>query len=278
MEKVWFITGAARGIGAAIAKAALDAGDSVVATSRNLPQLQAAFADRGGRLLTLALDVDEEAAAPSAVAAALQHFDRIDVLVNNAGYGQLGLFEEVNAADVQRQFTTNVFGLMNVTRAVLPTMRRQRAGHIINLSSMGGVRGFGGASVYCASKFAIEGFADSLAPEVAPFGIKVTTVEPGFTRTDFLDRSSVRYGSIAIDDYAEASKTARDSYEQYNHRQAGDPEKLGRLIVGLASADNPPLHLASGSDAVEGIGEALQSRLDTLANWRDASVSVDGDV
>jgi NAD(P)-dependent dehydrogenase (short-subunit alcohol dehydrogenase family) len=274
--KVWFVTGAARGIGFEIARAALAAGDSVVATGRSHERLEAAFAPYGERVLAVALDVAEEAQAEAAVAAALDRFGRIDVLVNNAGYGQLGLFEENAAREIERQFATNVFGTFHVTRAVLPVMRRQRAGRVFNLSSMGGALGFMGASIYCATKFAVEGFSESLAAEVEPFGIHVTIVEPGFFRTDFLDGSSVRYGGRTIDDYREISTQARATYNGHNHRQAGDPVKLGTALVDLASAPQPPLRYAAGSDAVDAILGSLAERQGEIERWRALSVGTDG--
>ncbi|HMA14789.1 MAG TPA: oxidoreductase [Kiloniellaceae bacterium] len=275
--KTWFITGAARGIGFEIARAALAAGANVVATGRDRARLEAAFAGHGERVLALALDVTDAAQAEAAVSAAVDRFGRIDVLVNNAGYGQLGFFEEVGAEAIERQFATNVHGTLHVTRAVLPVMRRQRGGHIFNLSSVGGALGFIGASVYCATKFAIEGFSESLAPEVEPFGIRVTIVEPGFFRTDFLDASSVRFGERDIADYAALSAEVRAGYEGRNHRQAGDPAKLGAAIVELAAAKEPPLRYAAGSDAVDGILGSLAARQAEVGRWRRLSVATDGE-
>jgi NAD(P)-dependent dehydrogenase (short-subunit alcohol dehydrogenase family) len=274
--KTWFITGAARGIGAEIARAALAAGDNVVATGRNRAKLEEAFAAYGARVLVIELDVAEEAQAEAAAAAAVERFGRIDVLVNNAGYGQLGLFEENDPGDIERQFATNVYGTFHVTRAVLPVMRRQRSGRIFNLSSMGGALGFVGASVYCATKFAVEGFSESLAPEVEPFGIHVTIVEPGFFRTDFLDSSSVRYGRRAIADYAALSADAKSTYETHNHRQAGDPAKLGTALVELASVEDPPLRYVAGSDAVDAILGSLTERRGEIERWQQLSVTTDG--
>ncbi|QJP14535.1 SDR family NAD(P)-dependent oxidoreductase [Starkeya sp. ORNL1] len=274
MSRIWFVTGAARGIGAEIVKAALANGDKVVATGRRIEALEAAFGSSPD-VLPLALDVADEAAAQRAVEAALARFGRIDVLVNNAGYGQLGLFEEIEPADIERQFATNVFGLFHVTRAALPAMRRQRSGHIVNLSSMAGVVGFTGAAVYCATKFAVEGFSDSLATEVADFGIGVTLVEPGFTRTDFLEASSVAYGTRHVADYDDTSARAHADFHQYNGQQAGDPVRLAAALVTIAGTAKPPLRLATGSDAVVGIGAKLERMRDELGLWRDLSVSVD---
>ena len=275
MSKVWFITGATRGIGLEIARAALSAGDRVVATGRRLQAPRHAFPADSAQLKLAELDVTDEAQALAAVEQAQAAFGRIDVLVNNAGYGQLDHFEQVGAADIRRQFDTNVFGLMNVTRAVLPLMRRQRSGHVVNLSSMGGVLGFAGASVYCATKFAVEGFSESLAPELKPFGIHVTLVEPGFFRTDFLDASSVRYGQHAVADYAEAAAAQKAFFDARNHQQAGDPAKLAGAVVQLAAMAEPPLRLAMGSDAVEGISASLAARQRELERWRTLAVSTD---
>ena len=278
-NKIWLITGAARGIGREIALAALRSGDRVVATGRKVQDIQASLADAGAgdRLLALSLDITDEVQAKDAVTEAAGCFGRIDVLVNNAGYGQLGMFETVEAEAIAKQYQTNVFGTFNVIRAVLPTMRKQRSGHILNLSSIGGVVGFGGATAYTSSKFAIEGFSEDLAIEVKPFGIHVTIVEPGFFRTDFLEGSSVKYGAIEIADYAEAVARQRARYDAHNHKQPGDPAKLGPAIVKIAQADHPPLRYAAGSDAVRMTQEALEKRLAELAQWKELSVSTDSD-
>lgn len=275
MSKIWFITGAGRGIGAEIAKAALAAGDRVVATGRDREQLCVTYAAFGDRVLCLALDVASEPAARRAAQTAAAHFGRIDVLVNNAGYGQLGLFEEVASADVERQFQTNVFGLMHVTRAVLPLMREQRSGHIFNIASIGGFMGFEASSIYCAAKFAVEGFSESLAFEVARFDVKVTVVEPGFFRTDFLDSSSVRYGDRHIADYDGTAEAPRADYASYNHRQPGDPAKLGLVIVQVAAMAEPPLHFPAGSDAVGCAHAAIERRLSEVDAQAALSATTD---
>jgi NAD(P)-dependent dehydrogenase (short-subunit alcohol dehydrogenase family) len=274
MSKVWFITGASRGIGAEIAKAALASGDRVVATGRNRAQVEKAFAG-SERLLAVELDVTDAAQAHRAVDAALAKFGRIDVLVNNAGYGQLGAFEENETGDIEQQYATNVFGLFHVTRAVLPVLRRQRGGHIFNLSSMAGVLGFASASIYCSTKFAIEGFSESLALEVAQFGIKITIVEPGFFRTDFLDTSSIRYGGKVVDDYVPSSTELKATFDSYSHKQAGDPVKLGLALVQLANVANPPLRYAAGSDSAGGISKKLTAMQSEIDQWRALSVSTD---
>jgi NAD(P)-dependent dehydrogenase (short-subunit alcohol dehydrogenase family) len=276
MVRTWFVTGAARGIGAEVVKAALTVGDQVVATGRDPQRIAETFKAAGDRVLALALDVADEAQPQVAVDAAMARFGRIDVLVNNAGYGQLGAFEQQTPADARRQFDTNVFGLFNVTRAVLPVMRAQRAGRIFNISSIGGMRGGPGGSLYAATKFAIEGFSESLSHETAPFGIKVTIVEPGFFRTDFLDASSVRFAAGEIADYAEFNATLKAGYDTRNHQQLGDPAKLGGAIVDLAGRDKPPLRFAAGSDAVEIIGAKIASLRTELEAWAGLSATTDG--
>ncbi|MDN4057733.1 oxidoreductase [Massilia sp. YIM B02769] len=275
MSKVWMITGAGRGIGAEIARAALANGDKVVATARKLGQLQDTFAGADPeRIALVELDVADEAQAAPAIAAAVERFGRIDVLVNNAAYGLLGRLEEVSSADIAQQFAVNVHGVMHMLRAVLPTMRRQRGGHIMNISSIAGITGFDGASVYCASKYAIEGLTASLALEVAPFGIKVTTVEPGFFRTEFLDPSSVRYGAAAIDDYA-AHGSIEQAYGAYKGKQLGDPVKLAAAVVELAAMAAPPRQFLAGSDALAMAGAALDARRTEMAAFAALTVSTD---
>ncbi|WP_275791435.1 oxidoreductase [Pararhizobium gei] len=274
MSKVWFITGAARGIGKEVARAALAAGDKVVITGRNVEQLTKAYKGDDD-VLALQLDVSNEEQAATAVDAAVAYFGRIDVLLNNAGFGQLGLFEEIGSAAIVNQFNTNVFGLLNVTRAVLPVMRKQRGGHILNVSSIGGSVGFAGSTVYCATKYAVEGFSESLALEVADFGIKVSIVAPGFVRTDFLDSSSVRYGDKTIDDYAEVSANIRATYDSYSHKQAGDPKKLASAIVTLANQNEPPVRLLTGSDAIAMAREKIGKVDQEIDRWQDLSASTD---
>jgi NAD(P)-dependent dehydrogenase (short-subunit alcohol dehydrogenase family) len=276
MSNVWFITGSGRGIGAQIAKSALQAGHKVVATGRNLEQLRAAHQGvPADKIAFVELDVTNEAQAETAVQAAVKQFGRIDVLVNNAGYGLMGNFEEVASSAVEHQFATNVFGLMHVMRAVLPVMRGQRSGHIFNISSIGGALGFNGASVYCATKYAVEGLSASVEMEVAKFGIKVTIVEPGFFRTDFLDSKSVKYGGKVIEDYA-VTGTVRDAYDAYNHQQPGDPVKLGAALVKLAGMTNPPRQFLAGSDAIAVVTQSLEGRLDEIRGFTELSKSTDG--
>ncbi|MCD9030224.1 SDR family NAD(P)-dependent oxidoreductase [Luteimonas sp. Y-2-2-4F] len=274
--RTWFITGASRGIGLELARAALAAGQRVAATARRGETVAQALGDHEA-LLPLDLDVTDRAQIAAAVEAARERFGGIDVLVNNAGYGHLGLFEETTDADARAQFDTNVFGLFEVTRAVLPLMRAQRRGHVINVSSIGGISGAASGSLYCASKFAVEGFSVSLADEVRDFGIHVTIVGPGFIRTDFLDPRSVRFAEPAIADYAELSERLRSFYQQRNHQQAGDPARLAQAILQLAEAPSPPQRFSAGSDSLDMVDARLAQLKEELDAWRALSRSVDGE-
>ena len=275
MSKTWFITGASRGLGADIATAALKAGDRVVATGRQ----RAAVSDKLGpdhdRLLTLSLDVADAAQAREAVAQAIARFGAIDVLVNTAGYGHLGYFEETTDADIQAQYATNVFGLFNVTRAALPAMRAARRGHVFNLSSVAGYRGIEAGSLYCSSKFAVEGFSEALAGELAPFGIHVTIIEPGPFRTDFLTPESLKFIAHEVPDYAERRNAARASFEQRNGKQQGDPVLLAEAMVKLANAAKPPLRFTAGAMAVNGLDAKLAAMKAELDLWRELGIATD---
>ncbi len=273
--KVWFITGASRGFGALMAKEALAAGDAVVATARNPKSVTDKFGDHPN-LVAVALDVTNEGQAKEAAAKAVERFGRIDVLANNAGYGLLGAVEEATAEEVERLYATNVFGLLKVTRAVLPYMRRQRSGHILNFSSIGGYFGYPGWGVYGSTKFAVEGLSESLAAELEPFGIKVTIVEPGFFRTDFLADNSLAVSPASIPDYiGTPAGNMRDFAADANHAQPGDPARLAAGIITLANAANPPLRMPFGSDTVAKIEEQNASVAKELGEWRELAVSTD---
>jgi NAD(P)-dependent dehydrogenase (short-subunit alcohol dehydrogenase family) len=246
----------------------------VVATGRDLQKIHQALG-MGETLLAVALDVLQPLDATAAVKMAIDRFGRIDVLVNNAGYGHLGIFEESSKEDVQQQFKVNVFGTMDVTRAVLPVMRRQRSGRILNITSIGGLRGSVGGSLYSSTKFALEGLSACLAAELAPFGIHVIAVEPGFFRTDFLDSSSVRYLDNEIADYKEAFSKMRSSQKSRNHKQPGDPAKLAQALLVLAASDTPPLHFLAGTDAVAVMEGVLERDQRELEAWRSLSASTD---
>lgn len=273
--KTWFITGASRGLGLEIARAALGAGDNVVATARKPQEIEGALPGHADRLLPLRLDVTDPKEIAAAVEAAKSRFKRIDVLVNNAGYGQLGVFEEVGRETVARQFATNVFGAFDVTRAILPIMRAQRSGHVISIASTAGLYGFEGASIYCSTKHAIAGWSESLSREVAPFGIKVTSVYPGMFRTDFLDDSSVRFGDHAIDDYATFSAGHRQALDAGNHQQTGDPVKFAAMLLELVKIGEPPIWLAAGTDAYEVFTGKSKALAENAEQWKSLTLSTD---
>jgi NAD(P)-dependent dehydrogenase (short-subunit alcohol dehydrogenase family) len=273
-RRVWFITGASRGIGALIAEAALADGNAVVAAGRNVK----AIIERLGEspaLLPVALDVTDEAQAKAAVHAAVEKFGRIDVLINNAGFGLLGAVEESADMDVRRMYDTNVFGLLNVTRAVLPTMRANRSGHVINISSIGGYRGAAGFGVYSSTKFAVEGITEAMHDELKPLGIHATVVEPGYFRTDFLDGSSLVVAPDVIDDYDETSGAVRRIATQMNHNQPGDPKKLAAAMVTLVDAPNPPLRLPLGTDTLAAIAAKNAWVTQETEAWKTLSASTD---
>lgn len=272
----WFITGASRGFGVKIAALALALaqGDNVVATARN-PDDVTRRLGRHPSLLALPLDVTDEAQARSAAAEAVARFGRIDVLLNNAGYGLLGAVEEATGEEVERLYRTNVFRLLHVTRAVLPYMRAQRSGRILNISSIGGYRGAAGFGVYSSTKFAVEGLSEALHAELAPLGVHVTVVEPGYFRTDFLDSTSLAVSPVRIEDYNGSAGWVRAVAVDLNHGQPGDPDRLAQVLIDFADAPNPPVRLPLGSDTVEAIRAKHATDGAILAEWRNVSVSTD---
>jgi NAD(P)-dependent dehydrogenase (short-subunit alcohol dehydrogenase family) len=271
--KIWFITGASRGLGAEFAKAALVAGDAVMATSRSAESVTRALG-LSERLLPFTLDVTHEADAEKAVVAAMRQFGRIDVLVNNAGYGLCGALEECSVEETLAQYQTNVFGLINVTRAALPILRAQRAGHIVNISSVGGFHADAGVSAYCGTKFAVEGLSEALAKKLAPLGIRVTIVEPGYFRTDLLAPDALKYAAKEIEDYSETAGAVRKSVPAMHGKQPGDPRKLARALLSIVNSDNPPLRFLAGSDAVSIFEQKLEKARSDLDGWRTLSISL----
>jgi NAD(P)-dependent dehydrogenase (short-subunit alcohol dehydrogenase family) len=248
-KKVWLVTGAGRGMGVDIAKAALAAGHAVVATGRN-PDTVTAALGQDEDLLAVKLDVTDPADAQAAVQAAVERFGRIDVLVNNAGNFYAGFFEEITPQDFQAQVETTLFGPMNITRAVLPVLRAQRWGLVVAISSTAGIVGQEFCTAYAAAKFGVEGWIESLAPEVAPFGIHTMLVEPGFFRTELLSPESTNYAQPSIDDYAERTTQTVAAWKAMNGQQGGDPAKLASALVQLAGQDEPPLRWVAGADAI----------------------------
>jgi NAD(P)-dependent dehydrogenase (short-subunit alcohol dehydrogenase family) len=269
-KKVWFVTGAGRGMGVDITKAALAAGNAVVATARNADTVTGALG-QDDDLLAVKLDVTDPAAAEAAVRAAVDRFGRIDVLVNNAGNFNAGFFEEISPEDFRAQIETTLFGPVNVTRAALPVMRAQRSGLVVVISSTAGIVGQQFCSAYAASKFGVEGWIESMTPEVVPFGIRTMLVEPGFFRTELLTPESTKYAEPSIDDYAERTKQTIAAWNSMNGQQGGDPAKLADALVQLASQGEPPLRFAAGADAVEAVETKAKDLLAHVDAYRELS-------
>ncbi len=272
-RQVWLITGAARGMGVDFAKAALAAGHAVVATGRR-PEAVAKAVGESEDLLAVKLDVTSLVDAESAVQAAVARFGRIDVLVNNAANFYAGYFEELTPEQIERQLTTSLVGPMNVTRAVLPVMRRQRAGHIISISSSAGLSGFEFGTAYAASKFGLEGFMESLRVEVAPFGIATTIVNPGFFRTELLTEESTNYAQGSIEEYEERRAPLVANWKSMNGKQPGDPAKLARALITIAGQQPPPRRFIAGADALDGAQQKAAALIEDIESNRDLSTSL----
>ena len=273
-KKVWFVTGAGRGMGVDIAKAALAAGNAVVATARKVEKVRSALGAASGQrddLLVVKLDITDPADAQAAARAAVDRFGRIDVLVNNAGNFNAGFFEEVSPQDFRAQIETTLFGPINVTRAVLPVLRAARSGLVVAISSTAGIVGQEFCTAYAASKFGVEGWIESLTPEVATFGIRTMLVEPGFFRTELLTPESTSYAEASIDDYAERTVQTVAAWKGMNGQQGGDPVKLANALVQLASQDEPPLRFSAGADAVEVVEQKAKHMLAQVDAYRDLS-------
>jgi len=272
-KKVWFVTGARRGMGVEIAKAALAAGSAVVATGRNPDAVAKAVGDADD-LLVVKLDVTSRDDSQAAVEAAVDRFGRIDVLVNNAGNFYAGYFEELTPEQIERQLATSLIGPMNVTRAVLPVMRKQRSGHLISISSTAGFTGFEFCSAYASSKFGLEGWMESLQPEVARFGITTTVVNPGFFRTELLTKESVTYAEPSLEDYAERTAEQLKWWEAQSGHQPGDPAKLAKALLTIAGEEQPPRRFIAGADAI-GLAEQKVADLEQqIEAYRELSTSL----
>jgi NAD(P)-dependent dehydrogenase (short-subunit alcohol dehydrogenase family) len=269
-KKVWLITGAGRGMGTEIARAALEAGHAVVATARNTGTVTAALG-QDDALLAVKLDVTDPAGAQAAAQAAVGRFGRIDVLVNNAGNFYAGFFEEIRPQDFRAQVETTLFGPLNVTRAVLPVMRAQRSGLVVAISSTAGIVGQEFCTAYAASKSGVEGWIESLAPEVAPFGIRTMLVEPGFFRTELLTPESTKYAEPSIGDYADRTRQTIAAWKSMNGHQGGDPAKLAHALIQLAGQDQPPLRLVAGADAIAAVEQKAKALLTQAGAYRELS-------
>jgi short-subunit dehydrogenase len=269
---VWFITGSSRGLGLEIARAALENGHQVVATARDKAAVTRALGS-SERLLAVSLDVTDAGRAATAVEEATAAFGRIDVLVNNSGFGLLGAVEEISDAEAREVFDVNVFGLLGVTRAVLPGMRARRSGRIINIGSIGGFVTIPSSGIYGATKFAVEGITEALSAELAGTGVTATVVEPGAFRTDFLAPSSIRFVDPTIDDYADTAHAMRGRFQAANGHQPGDPRKAAAAILEVAGTPNPPLRIQLGADSVARVEAKLKLVAEELAEWRELSES-----
>ncbi|PNH86626.1 SDR family NAD(P)-dependent oxidoreductase [Arthrobacter sp. AFG20] len=274
MTNVWFITGAARGMGVDLAKAALNAGYRVVGTARDAAKVTAALGEHEN-LLALSLDITDAAASAAAAEAAVGRFGSIDVLVNNAGNFHAGYFEEISDRQFRAQMETNFFGPLNVTRALLPVMRKQRSGHVITITSAAGIIGQEFCAAYAASKFALEGWMESLQYDLQPYGIHTTIVEPGFFRTELLvEGASSIWPELSIDDYAERTTQTIAAWKAMNGKQGGDPTKLGTALVTIAGMDTPPLRFVAGADVVAGVEQKAQLLLEQIKAHSELSSSM----
>ena len=273
-QQVWFITGASKGFGLELVKQLRQQGHLVAATSRNVAELRQAAGSEAANFLPLAVELASEASVDEAIAATVAQFGRIDVVANNAGYGQLGSLEELTDAEARANFEVNVFGTLNVVRRALPQLRQQQGGHILNFSSIAGITGnFPGWGIYCATKFAVEGLSESLAAEVGPFGVKVTLVEPGYFRTSFLESGSLRTPENKLDAYTLVRESEAVHTQHIKGNQPGDPVKAVAAIIAVAAAPNPPLHLLLGQDAYDVANMKIKAMQDDMAQWKHVTVA-----
>ena len=272
MPKIWLITGSGNGLGRNITEAALAAGDSAVAGARRPEELTPLVAQYGDRIRPVPLEVRDEAAAQRAVQLAVDAFGRLDVLVNNAGYGQLAPFEQISSQDFQAVVDTCFYGVVYTTRAAIPVMRKQKSGHIFQISSVGGRMAYPGNTPYHAAKWAVGGFSDSLAAEVSPFGIKVCTLEPGGIRTNWAQRAGQNAPEL-LPEYQATVVALYDLLREIRGRSEGDPDKIAQVILTLASSDDVPVRLILGADAEKRVQHAETARAIEAAKWRDVTLS-----
>lgn len=273
-QQVWFVTGASKGFGLELVNQLLDQGHQVAATSRDVDELRRAVNTESADFLPMTVNLTTESSVSEAIQSTVNQFGRIDVVVNNAGYGQLGSLEELTDQEARTNFEVNVFGTLNVIRQVMPQLRKQQSGHILNLSSIAGITGsFPGWGIYCATKFAVEGLSESLAAEAAPFGIKVTIVEPGYFRTEFLSSGSLRVAEGQMNEYALVRQSEAFHQQQIRGNQPGDPVKAVAAMIQITTEPNPPLHLLLGQDAYDMAQQKIKSLQDDLSQWKTLTVS-----
>jgi NAD(P)-dependent dehydrogenase (short-subunit alcohol dehydrogenase family) len=276
VSKIWLITGSASGLGRRIAEAALEGGNRVVATARDTSDLAGMGERYGASVCIVQLDVTDEAQGRAAVQAAVERFGRLDVLVNNAGYGDTRPFEQVPSAEFRKLVDTCLFGVVNLTRAALPVMRKQRSGHIIQISSLGGRTAFPGNAAYFASKWAVGGFTEGIALETAPFGVKVTALEPGAMRTNWGTRAHASQDPL-LSDYEPSVGASMRLMKDYWGKENGDPARVAQVVLKIADADTLPPHILLGSDAIQLARQAEQARAAAADRWKAVSASVDMD-
>ena len=275
-EKVWFVTGASKGLGLVLVKELLKEGFKVAATSRNAQGLIDAVGEQSSDFLPLEMDLLDEQSVQNAVQKTLDSLGAIDVVVNNAGYGQLGTLEELSDKEVRANFDVNVFGVLNVIRHMIPHLRANRAGHVFNISSIAGYSaGFAGWGIYCSTKFAVTALTETLAAEVKPFGVKATVVYPGYFRTEFLSNDSLGLPKNQIADYEEARKSQELHQTDINGNQPGDPEKAAEVLIKIAAETNPPLHLFLGQDAYEMANAKIAEVQKDMQNWQSTATATD---
>jgi NAD(P)-dependent dehydrogenase (short-subunit alcohol dehydrogenase family) len=273
-QKVWFVTGASKGLGLTLTKKLLAQGCRVAATSRRKMDLVKAAGAESAHFLPLEVDLEDEKSVHDALAATVQHFGTLDVVVNNAGYGQIGTLEELTDGEARKNFDVNVFGLLHVVRHAMPHLRARGAGHIFNIASIGGYDGrFAGWGIYCATKFAVAGLSEGLAEEVKRFGVHVTIVYPGYFRTSFLTGDSVRTPAHPIAAYAEARASEEAHQREINGNQPGDPEKAAAVLIRASNEPEPPLHLFLGEDAYQSAQQKIQSVQTELGKWKALTLS-----
>lgn len=275
-KKVWFVTGASKGLGLTLVKKLLSEGYSVTATSRNVSELQKVISEENSTFLPLEVDLVNENSVAEAVSKSIEKFGKIDVIVNNAGYGQLGTLEELTDKESRQNFDTNVFGSLNVIRKTMPYFRAQKSGSIFNIASIGGLSGeFPGWGIYCATKFAVVGFTEALAAEVKEFGVNATVIYPGYFRTDFLTGGSLRTPKTEIEEYTKARQLQLAHEKDINGNQPGSPEKAATAMIELAEMQNPPVHLVLGSDAFQMANTKLTTLQNEISDFKTLSTSTD---
>lgn len=273
-KKVWFVTGASKGLGLTLVKKLLNEGFRVVATTRNIQSLTTDIGNASEVFLPIEVNLTDNESVKNAIAKSVAHFGQIDIVVNNAGYGQTGALEELTDEEVKSNFDVNVFGSLNIIRNVMPYLREQESGHIFNISSVGGFfAGFAGWGIYCATKFAVAGFTESLAEEIKAFGIKATVVYPGYFRTDFLSEGSVKTPAHSIEHYEAARQSEKAHLNDINGNQPNDPEKAADVLIAISKEENPPVHLFLGSDAYEMVYNKINIVTKETEQWKDYTLS-----